>query len=147
MRTGPRWPEGGKSSAFAEQETVGGDAQRGVMVEATPAAPLVVSQPKFLLEVLVIPLNPPAQLGGIDQRTPADAGGQRGEEVLRRLGLVGRPLDQAPFLRTWRGALAIAMRGTHAHGGEARGELGVAAFAPGDAPPRLLRQVQRQLPG
>ncbi len=60
MRRAPRWPEGGKSSAFAEQEAVGGDAQRGVMVEATPAASLVVAQPELLLEVLVVALDPPA---------------------------------------------------------------------------------------
>lgn len=100
MKGAPRWPEGGgESSAFAEQESIGGDAERDVMVEATPAAPLIVTQPEFLLEVLIVPLDPPAQLDGVDQRKPADAGGQRGQKVLRRLGLLGRPLDQAPFPR------------------------------------------------
>ena len=34
------------------------------MVKAAPAPPLVVVEPQFLLELLVIPLDPPAQLGG-----------------------------------------------------------------------------------
>src|SRR5690242_18831393 len=34
---------GGKPRPLGDQEGIGGDTQRGVMMEATPAAPLVVS--------------------------------------------------------------------------------------------------------
>ena len=37
------------------------------MVEASPAASLVVPKSDFLLELLIIPLNAPTQLGNIDQ--------------------------------------------------------------------------------
>jgi len=37
------------------------------MMEATPTAPFVVAESEFLLEVLVVPFDPPAQFGAIDQ--------------------------------------------------------------------------------
>ena len=38
-----------------------------MMVEARPSAPLVVPEPDFLLELLVIALDPPAHFCEIDQ--------------------------------------------------------------------------------
>ena len=97
-----------------------------------------MTKPEFLLEVLVVPLDPPAQLCGVHQGTAADGRGQRGQPVFRRFGFVRGPFDQAPFLGSGGGAMIIAVRGTDTHRGEARGELGVAAFAPGDPPPGLF---------
>ena len=37
------------------------------MMEATPAAPFVVTEPDLLLEFLIVALDAPAQLGEIDQ--------------------------------------------------------------------------------
>ena len=68
-------PEGGNRSSFRDQESVGGDAQRGVMMEATPSSSLIVTEPKLLLEILVVALDPPAQLGGVHQLTTADVRG------------------------------------------------------------------------
>ncbi len=42
------------------------------MMKATPPSPLVVTKPEFLLEILTVPLDPPAQLGGVYQGTAAD---------------------------------------------------------------------------
>src|SRR5260370_28402659 len=117
------------------------------MMKATPPSPLIVTKHEFLLEILIVPLDPPAQLGGIYQGTAADVRGQRGQKVFRRLGFVRGPFDQAPFLGSGRGAVIIAMRGPDTHGGEARGEPGVAPFAPGDPPPGCFGKVQRQLLG
>ena len=36
-------------------------------MEATPAAPFVVTEPDLLLEVLIVALDAPAQLGQIDE--------------------------------------------------------------------------------
>src|SRR5487761_2577463 len=107
------------------------------MVKATPASSLVMAKPKFLLEVLVVPLDPPTQLGGVHQCAPADVFWEGGQKVFRRLGFVRGPFDQAPFLGAWRGTVIIAMRGTHPHCRKARSEFGVGPFAPGDPPPRL----------
>src|SRR3954447_21376938 len=69
------------------------------MVEAAPAAALVVPEPDFLLEVLVVPLDAPAQLGQVDHLLEADLLRQGRQPVLRRLRLALGPLDQQPFLR------------------------------------------------
>src|SRR4051812_47197591 len=68
------------------------------MVEAAPAAALVVPEPDFLLEILVVPLDPPAQLSQVDHLLEADLLGQGRQPVLRRLRLALGPLDQQPFL-------------------------------------------------
>ena len=80
-----KWSWGGNRFPFRDQETVGGDAQRGVMVEATPSPPLVVAQTKLLLEVLIIALDPPSQFRDVDQSAATDGGGQRGQKVFRWL--------------------------------------------------------------
>ncbi len=59
--------EGGKAARSHDEEAVGGNAQRGMMVKAAPAAAFVVAKPEFLLEVLVIALDPPAPLGLPDE--------------------------------------------------------------------------------
>src|SRR3954471_22301244 len=64
LRCGPS--RGGNSHPFGNQEAIGCDAKRGVMVEATPAAALEVPEPKFLLEVLVVALDAPPELGEFD---------------------------------------------------------------------------------
>src|ERR1700759_1963620 len=107
------------------------------MMEATPTASLVVAEAELLLEVLIVALNTPAQLGGVHQGRAADGGGQGGQPVFRRLGFVLGPFDQAPFLGARCCAMIIAMRRADTYGGEARGEVGVAAFPPGDPPPCL----------
>src|SRR5260370_35033018 len=117
------------------------------MMQATPPSPLIVTKPEFLLEILIVPLDPPAQLGGVYQGTAADVRGQRGQKVFRRLGFVRGPFDQAPFLGSGRGAVIIAMRGPDTHGGEARGEPGAAPLPPGDTPRECFGKVQRQLLG
>ena len=81
------------------------------MMKATPTSPFVVAKPEFLLEVLMVPLDPPTQLGGGHQGTAADGRGKRGEKVLGWFGFVGGPFDQAPFLGARCGTLKIAMSG------------------------------------
>lgn len=105
------------------------------MMKAAPTSPFVVAKSEFLFEVLIVPLDPPAQLGDANQGATADGRGQGGQEVFRGLGFARWPLDQAPFLGAGRGTVVIAMRRADTHRREARGELGVGAFAPGDPPP------------
>src|SRR4051812_8925811 len=102
------------------------------MVEAAPAAALVVPQPDFLLEILVVPLDPPAQLSQVDHLLEADLLRQGRQAVLRRLRLALRPLDQQPFLLTRRTQLRVGVRRAHAASGKARAQDRVRALAPGD---------------
>ena len=64
----------GKKAPLANEETISRDAQGSMMMEATPTPPLKVVEAQFLLELLVVPFDPPAHLGGADQ---VDQGGRR----------------------------------------------------------------------
>src|SRR6478672_10488403 len=62
------------------------------MMKAAPAASFVVVEPQFMLEILIIPLNSPAQFGPVNQ---IDQGGRRRqgrEPVLARLLVALWPL-------------------------------------------------------
>ena len=94
------WPEfvgGGKGASLGDQGAIGGDAERRVMMEAAPAASLVMPEAEFLFQVLVIALDPPAQLDQIDECSPCDVGRQGREPVFDRLLLAAWPFDQQPF--------------------------------------------------
>src|SRR3982751_5171059 len=97
LRGGRR--RGGNPGPFGDQEAIGGDAQTGMVVEAAPAAALVVPEPKFLLELLVVALDAPSELGEFDQALEGDILGQGREPVFGGLLLAFRPLDQEPFRR------------------------------------------------
>src|SRR3954469_18624920 len=144
LRCGPS--RGGNPRPFGDQEAIGGDAQTGMVVEAAPAAALVVPKPEFLLELLVVALDAPPELGEFDQAREADVLRQGREPVFGGLLLAFRPLDQEPFLRAWFAQTVIAMSGLHPHPCEARGEPIGDALAPGDLGPRLRPKSQRQRP-
>ena len=40
---------GGNRTPFGDQESIGRDGERGVMMKATPTTPFIMSQPEFLL--------------------------------------------------------------------------------------------------
>src|SRR3982751_2220846 len=113
------------------------------MVETAPAAALVVPEPQFLLELLVIAFDAPPELGEFDQAHEADVLRQGREPVLGGLLLAFRPLDQEPFLRARFAQPVVAMSGAHAHPCEARGEPIGDARAPTDLGPRLWPKSQR----
>src|SRR3954449_2174174 len=115
-----------------------------MMVETAPAAPLVVSKPEFLLELLVVAFDAPPELGEFDQAREADLLWQGREPVLGGLLLAFRPLDQEPFRRARLVQPVVAMSGSHPHPREARGEPINCALAPGDLGPRRLLKSQRQ---
>ena len=79
-----------------------------MVVEAAPAAPFIITKAEFLLELLIIALDPPAQLGRIDQPIKGDILWQGGKPILGRLGFVFRPLNQQPLL----GARRVCLRGS-----------------------------------
>ena len=58
------------------------------MVEAAPPAPFIIAEAEFLLELLIIALDPPSQLCQIDQTIEGDILGQGGKPILGRLGFV-----------------------------------------------------------
>src|SRR3546814_10658355 len=58
---GGRWSRGGNRLPLGDQEPVGRDAQCRVVMEPSPAAPLVMAEPELLLEFLIVALDAPAQ--------------------------------------------------------------------------------------
>ena len=117
------------------------------MVEASPAAAFVVTEADLLLELLVIPLDAPAQLGLVDEVDERRVLGQGGEPVFGRFALALWPFDQEPFRWSRCGAPVVPMRRPDAQGGEAGGERSVRALPPGDDVPGAPWQGLRQLFG
>src|ERR1700750_2893657 len=62
------------------------------MVKAAPAASFIVAEAKFLLQVLVIALDPPPALGVSDEGCKGGIGRQGGEPVFGRVRLALRAL-------------------------------------------------------
>src|ERR687893_1108927 len=114
------------------------------MMEAAPAAPLVVPETQFLFELLIIALDPPAQFRQIDQAIEGHVGWEGGQPILGGLGLTLGPFDQQPFLVPRLGPPLVTMGWPHPNPGKARGQRARASLAPGDCLPADRRQVERQ---
>lgn len=82
--------------AFGDQESVGSNAQRRVMMESTPASSFIMTEPQFLLQVLVVAFNAPTRMRLGHQVVQGNVVGQRRQVVLERIFVVGRPFDQQP---------------------------------------------------
>src|SRR5882757_11432560 len=101
------------------------------MMEAAPSAPLIMAEPDLLLEFLIIALDTPAQLGGIDQIAKRDVFRKCREPVFGWLILALGPLDQQPLLCGLLGTF-VAGRNAHTHTCKPRGQPFVGAFPPLD---------------
>src|ERR1700686_5820512 len=112
------------------------------MVEPSPSSPFIMAQSKFLLQVLVIALDPPAQLGQIDQAAERDIVGQGPQPVFGRLLFVLRPFNEQPFFGTRLGEAFITMGGAHPQPGEARAQPIGRPLAPGNRLPSRSQQAE-----
>src|SRR5215207_5875266 len=72
----------GNPRPFGNQETIGGHAQTGVVVEAAPTTPLIGPEPQFLLELLIVAFDAPPELSKLDQALKANVLRQGREPVL-----------------------------------------------------------------
>src|ERR1700710_1179049 len=119
-----------RHQAFCDEKAVCRYAQRRVVVKAAPAAPLEMPQAEFLLELLVIALNTPAQFCESHEFLDWRISRQRTEEVLGRLNFCLGPLDEQPLLRAgfaWPGCTGGAM---HPYRRKTRRQGAVGSFAP-----------------
>ena len=114
------------------------------MMKAPPTPAFVVAKADFLLEFLVIALDPPAPFGICDKLVQRCVGGKRGEPVFGRCVLVLGPLHHEPLLGSRFAAFHVAVGRSDPNGGEASAERRTAAFAPGHCLPGLLRQRLRE---
>src|SRR6201993_4603422 len=113
----------GQKAALGNQKTAGCDAQAGMMMKPAPVAALVMAEAELLLELLVIPLDPPARLGNPHEALQRRAPGQIGEPVPGWLRFAVWALEQQPLLRPRLRALRIAMGRADPHGRKARGQV------------------------
>src|SRR3954469_12741403 len=116
-----------------------------MMMEAAPATAFVVTEADLLLQLLVVALDHPPCLCDLGQVLECGAWRQVGQPVLARLLSALGPLDQQPLLRPGLRAQGVAVRRADPQGSEARGELGLAALAPGHPAPSLAGQAESQL--
>ena len=125
----------GEKAALGDEKAVGCDAEAGVMVEAAPAAALVVAEADLLLEFLVVALDAasaPWRYGpGPSARSGAAGWRASISSAPRRPPATRSAATPRPGLR----AQGVAVRGPYPTGGEAGGEFGLAALAPGDRAP------------
>lgn len=91
----------GESRPLGDQESIGCDGQRDVVMEAAPSASFVVREANLLFEFLIVALNAPAQLGNVYQALETD---------------VRRQCREPVFGRRSAGALAIQPIIAHVHG-------------------------------
>src|ERR1700741_3263595 len=136
---------GGNRLPLGDQESISGDAECCVMVKAAPSPTFKMPKTDFLLELLVVALNAPAQFGEVDKTTEGDVLGKRRQKVFGRFVLAFGPLDQQPFLRTHHMAPLVAPRGAHPHPGKARRQHLRRTFAPFDRVPGTLGQAERKV--
>src|SRR5712672_4516129 len=113
------------------------------MMETRPSASLVVAEPDFLLELLVIALDAPAHFGDVDQTSEGNLLVEGREPILGGLRLALGPLDQQRLLGSFCGA--PDGRGAHPHASEARAKRIGRALPPCDRAPSMFRQAERQL--
>src|SRR5260370_33685552 len=110
------------------------------MMEAAPAAALIVPKPDLLLELLIVPLDAPAHLGEIDKSAEADVRRQCREPIFGRFGFALGPFDQQPFLLQ-RGRVQPIMPYDDAHACKARGQTISLAYTPSYRAPGSLRHA------
>src|SRR5450631_3471296 len=104
-----------------------------------------MSEPDLLLELLIVALDAPAQLGHLDQLVETDVLGKGREPVFGGFLLAFGPLDQQPLFRPADGELVIMMRSTNPHARKARGQPFSRTLPPLDRAPSALGQAKREV--
>src|SRR5712691_8031583 len=116
-----------------------------MMMKAAPAPALEMIEPELVLELLIVALDAPTQLGEADEVGDGRRRRQGREPILRGLGFAPWPLDQQPLGPPGLRTLLIAMGGPHAQPREAGAHRAARPFAPRHRPPRRRRQRAGQL--
>ena len=98
------------------------------MVESSAPATLVLAETEFLLQILVVPLDAPPQLGVGDRVSDGCRVRKGRQPVFRRLGLAVGLFDQQPLLGVGFREPIVAVSRPNAYRGEPRGERRVGAL-------------------
>src|SRR6516165_3326510 len=109
-------------------------------MKASPASTFIVIEAEFLLELLIVALDPPAQFGRLHKARERRIGWQSGKPIFDRCAFALRPFDEQPFSGVGLRAPVISMRRMNAQAGETGAERLVDAFTPCDLTPGAGRQ-------
>src|SRR6266481_8674296 len=112
------------------------------MMEAPPAAALIMAEADFLLEVVIIALDAPAQFGDVDKAAERHVAVDGREPEFGGRGLALGPFDEQCLFGE--PCFAADRRNAHAYAGKARLQPLVRAFSPSDGAPRMLGQAEGQ---
>src|ERR1043166_7177154 len=127
------------------EERIRRDAERRVMMEASPAPALEVIEPQLVLQLLIVAFDPPPQHGELDELSACRRRWQRREPVFDRRGFGPRPFDEQPLFGPWCRSPVVTMRGPHPDRREAQTHGAPRARAPRHGAPggggQLLSQV------
>ena len=145
--SGTSWRNGlllrGNCRPLGNQKPIGGDAHRGVVVEAAPSTAFEMSKSDFLLELLIVALDAPAQLGEATRSAKAMfCGSVESQYLVGSLSLSATRSAAIPPLAL--GAPFVAMRGANPQAGKARAQRIGCAIAPCNRAPGPFRQAERQ---
>ena len=119
------------------------------MVEASPSPPFEMPEPDLLLEILIVALDAPAQLGGVEpiRQKEIFAGRVESQYLVGSFSPSGHSINSHLSARHL-GELVIAMRNANTHTRKARGQGSPgAAFSPFDRAPGVLWQAKCKLLG
>src|SRR6516165_835086 len=109
-------------------------------MKASPASTLIVIEAKFLLEFLIVALDPPAEFGRLHEPRDGCILRQGREPVFGWRVFVLGPFDEQPFFCVGLRAPVILVGRPDAQAGEAGVERLVDAFTPCDLTPGVGRQ-------
>ena len=116
------------------------------MMEAAPSAPFIVPEPDFLLELLIVALDAPAQLGQIDEpRKLMFSGSVESQYLVGSASPSGHSISSHSGDSILRDQFVVP--DTDAHTREARGQPIGRAFPPRDRAPGPLGQTKRHFLG
>jgi len=116
-----------------------------VVVKAAPPSSLVMIEPEFLLELLIITLDPPPQFGVLDERRDGRLRRQGRKPIFGRPAFILGPFDKKPLFGVGRRTPIVAVSRSNSNRSEARAQILVRAFTPFDLTPSVFGERQGKL--
>lgn len=118
-----------------------------MMMETAPAAPFKMAEPDLSLELLIVPLDAPAQFGEIDKTAEPNVVRQARKPVFCGLLFLLGPFDHEPFFRPGFATIEVTPCNTKTQARKARPERDIRSLAPSDRPPSLCRETEGEVLG